>query len=113
MRHATGRAASWRTRPRAHVGVALGSCSKPEAHGHAALPYVPEPGDGVPYAPAAGGTVPSPRETLASPTADTGSPDAASDFLQALRSRRPSYRLDEASFSDPLTAAISRFTGTA
>ena len=101
MRHATGRAAPWRARPRAHVGAASGSCSKPESHGHAALPYVPEPG------------VPPARETPASPTADTGSPDAASDFLQALRSRRPSYRLDEASFSDPLTAAISRFTGTA
>ncbi|WRZ93088.1 hypothetical protein OHB54_31015 [Streptomyces sp. NBC_01007] len=113
MRHATGRTASWHARPRAHVGAASGGCPKPEARGRTALPPVPEPGGGVPRLPAADGTVPSSREPLASSSADASGPDAESDFLQALRSRRPSYRLDEASFSDPLTAAISRFTGTA
>ncbi|MGW7606826.1 hypothetical protein ACWGKW_05990 [Streptomyces sp. NPDC054766] len=113
MRHATGRAALWHARPRAHVGAASGGCSKTEAHGHTPLPPVPEPGGGVPHLSAADGAVPSSREPLASSSADAGGPDAESDFLQALRSRRPSYRLDEVSFSDPLTAAISRFTGTA
>lgn len=96
MRHATGRTVSRRARPRALVGAASGHCPSPAAPGPAASPYVPEPG-----------------ETLASPAADTEGPDAASDFLRALRSQRPSHRLEEASFSDPLTAAISRFTGTA
>jgi hypothetical protein len=63
--------------------------------------------------PAADGSGKPAGEPLAAPAADAGGQDAESDFLQALRSRRPSYRLDEVSFSDPLTAAISRFTGTA
>lgn len=61
---------------------------------------------------ATGGTALSRIQPKTRVSSDTGSRDPESAFVQALRSRRPAYRLDDASFSDPLTTAISWFTGT-
>ncbi|MFD7878257.1 hypothetical protein ACFV5G_29860 [Streptomyces sp. NPDC059766] len=108
MRHANDRTTVRRARPSAHLGRTAGTRALSEAYGHTRPPYVPDPG--------AGGTAPSPGgppAPPAPPAADTGNPEAADDFLRALRAPRPSYGLDETAFSDPLTAAISRFTGIA
>ncbi|MGY9064923.1 hypothetical protein [Streptomyces sp. CAS3] len=87
MRQVTGRTTTARVRPNAHAARTPGS--------RAATPDL------------------SPDEAPAPPAADTDTAraDADGDFLRALRA--PRYRFDEAPFSDPLTAAISRFTGIA
>ena len=60
---------------------------------------------------ATGRTAPSRIQPRARVSSDTGRRDTETQFLQSLRSRHPSYRLDEASFSDPLRTTISWFTG--
>ncbi|MPY35177.1 hypothetical protein FNH09_29220 [Streptomyces adustus] len=104
MRHPNDRTAVRRARPRTHPGRTPGT----------SVPC--GPAAAAPRGPGAGGTAPSPGEPpapAAPPAAETASPDAAADFLRALRAPRPPYGLDETPFSDPLTAAISRFTGIA
>jgi hypothetical protein len=45
-------------------------------------------------------------------TAASGATEARTQFLRALRSPRPVGRIDGTAYSDPLTTALSRFTGT-